>query len=158
MDSWTTPRVSQSVSLGWGLRTCVSNKRPCVVDANGQEHTLKLTVIGDPQYSFPSNPTDPYLPTAPNMEWKILFMHVYYFSTFWKMGNTFCPSSNAALIKQDSPHFSCFTPSTHPPSSFQSASTSVFAQMVRTVCVFMHLQPCLFTCTHLYFSFPPIKL
>lgn len=143
MDSWTTRRVSQSVSLGWGLRTCVSNKRPCEFDADGQDHTLKITVIGDPQYSSPSNPTDPYLPTAPNTEWKILFMHVYYFSIFWKMENTLCLSSNAALTKQNSPRFSCFTPCTHPPLSFQFRPLSLHRWSGLCVCLYISSPACL---------------
>lgn len=161
VETWTAGLLPEflSVSLGWGLRTCISNKRPCEVDADGQDHTLKITVAGVSLTSiqFPLKSHRP-LPTHCTKTGVKNFIHACVLLIFWKMENTFCSNSNTALTKQDSPHFSCFSPSTHPPLSFQSVSTSVFAQMVRTVCMFIHLQPCLFTCTHLYFSFPPIKL
>lgn len=134
---------SFSVSLGWGLRTCISNKRPCEVDADGQDHTLKITVAGvfPLPIQFPLKSHRPLLlPTAPKLEWKILFMHVYYL--FSENENTFCSNSNTALTKQDSPHFSCFSPSTHPPLSFQSVSTSVLHTDGQD-CVYVYTSPAL---------------
>lgn len=75
---------------------------------------------------------------------------------FSRNGRQICSNPNPASPKQGSPPLRRRPHSTHlyPCSQF----LPLCAQTVRTVCVFRRLQPHLFTCTHLCFSFSPIKL
>lgn len=96
--------------------------------------------------SFPRNPID-----SSKTEWKILFAYAHYSSIFWEMENKCCWNTNTALTKQDSPHFSCFTHSTHPPHSSVNSC----------LCLCTDAQDCVFVstslacCLHVHISVSP---
>lgn len=156
----STPRV-----LGCGLVICISDK--CLNDADAD--LMLRTTLWEPLWEMPWHfsllqihflPLESHrlLPTVPKMEWKILFMYVYYFSIFWEMGNKFY--SNPNTIWQNKTRLisvASLSTLTHPSLFIQSVPTSTFAQMLRIVCMFLQLQPCLFTCTICVSPSPPLN-
>lgn len=68
------------------------------------------------------------------------------------MANKFYSNSNTTW--QNKTHLilaASFSPLTHP---HLSSSCLIFTQMLRIVCMSLHLQPCLFTCTTLFLLLP----
>lgn len=134
----------------------VSHKCPSL-DADGLEHTLRITdtSIACPPNMLSSTPTEP---DRLHHKWVKNSVHVYVLLLdFLRNGKQILFEAPHSLDKTRLTSFQA-PASFHPPLSLQSVSASLFAQMVRTVCMFVRLQPCLFTCTQLCFSFSPIKL
>lgn len=147
---------SHSVGLGWSLRIWVSHKCPSL-DADGLEPALRTMPRHVPalQIHSPQIPQTPTNCTANGMKNSVPVCILLL--DFLRNGKQILFKAQHSLCKTRLTSFQ-EPASFHPPLSLQSVSATLFAQMVRTVCMFIRLQPCLFTCTHLCFSFSPIKL
>lgn len=145
-----------SIGLGWSVIICISHKCPREADASGAHFENHCHGhFPAPRIRSPQTPQTPTSCTTNGMKYSVhvclLLLNVL------RNGKQILFKAQHSLDKIRLTSFQLLA-SFHPPLSFQPVSASIFAQMVRIVCVFIHLQPCLFTCTHLCFSFSPIKL
>lgn len=139
------------IGLGWSLIICISHKSPREADASGAYFENQCYgQFPAPPNTLPSNATDPY--QLYHKQWKSLFMYITppCFEE-WKTNSIQSPTQ--PLDKTRLTSFQLLA-SFHPPLSSQPVSASIFAQMVRIVCVYTSPAPLVYMYTFVFLLLP----
>lgn len=160
VETWTAGLLPEflSVSLGWAWEPVflISVLWGWCWWSGITRWKSLLLVFLSLQYSSPSNPTDPYLPTAPKLG-KKNFIHACVLLIFWKMENTFCSNSSHSPWQTRLTSFQLLL-SLYPPTFILPVSFHFRLCTDGQDCVYVYTSPALLVYMYTFvFSFPPLN-